>query len=1562
MFAQILDLRSQTSQRPMARGLANSSSFGVRASGFGSASDAALSSKPPTPTLAQQQASVMRLSRSANNSVDDPDRTERTPDGGTGGTRAAFKPREREFLSRSPPPNRRQDPRSATTPSPKGSPQHIQQDRHRPPLSAGSSPSSSGRYAGGSPGIAGRGPASASAPSIAPAAEGLDVLFAVLNIQLACWSHIEIASQDMLNFSGMEDNRVVHIRSAELHFKELLGDMTKQSSRLRQALDSALASRAQARKGRVSAAQIDPEACLRAECERLVAEKAEVCRRLADVQAEGERKHLERAVKDETTRAEMSRQSHEFQAERERMELEKDNMLKQMSNFQEESMRKMRLEEAEMAMKIEKLRAESERKIALERAAASRRLAESRQQTERQVQKERQVTQDIMVALQELPPLQTAMELGDLRLLETELEKWKFDALPDRFGECKGVVQAVVKLAQERVITWRGVEYMLRDVMKEVEHLQTNNAALTRQCQRVFRVLKESQLTKIDLRRSDPQALDRICEVLLTWQERTMLHPNEVQRLIVQKVVTWPHLGAFDFADMDICLRLVDRENCEAFLSRAKQLVENESTAPQDLKPRLSHIETMLFFLKYATLEDLQLTHAEFRKQAAELEPEVAEYFKWAEQEYPPGCELVRVSPGKDLMDGKNVASVLQELRKPRDARMKDGLGPFRDFFYQWALAMHNTFNLLVLPHHTQAVCLLAFRRFLESNGQAHTLIAQVGTGEGKSMIIASLAAYVVVHLRKKVHIVVDDETLLERDFESFKGAFESFELPTNNTPRKMWTSREKTSRKMHAVLCLSEERLATKPPGPCYATRIDPTADICYCEAKHVQSFYASIARGDKPNFDSYNERVLILDEVDALVIDEEPNDVFVYENKDLSRMATAVAGNLVKGASPDAVASSSKHPAAGRLVAEMSKEWARAKQMKAGEDFVFLKESGKYCALQSGRANPKSWSLALECRNFQDGLAREILFKERLFAASRPRVFRKYHRIMGLSGSVGSRPEQNFLRDTYGARFFKVPPFLKTCRGSPFHEALPVKLGQARREVYLEASAEAQVGRLVEIAFEARERVPVLVIAKDRGHADLIVDRLRQVARSRGVGALSEDMVRSLSRTLYEANAEQWKENLNRSTLALGDGDARGKSWRITVTDPRGARGTDYRVDDLGVNSQGGLLLIPLTVPGSRRDWIQYLGRTARQDNRGQFCCVLNGEDFRAQSQKNKEALPVDGTQTVIDKVLGWGDKDSQDRIQKSAALYNCGLRMNELCEEVFGKRGNILEDANVRESLVEVCQRFRWMSVREIDQAFQKLPNFDPTAVPTEAKDMGRPAELEGMPSATNGTRVIRQGTAGAMQGFQPPKIVMFCLDWSASMSSKDTGTSLSRFDTCLQCIQRIMRDQVRDHDLVGCVVFGPDVRIVFQPTPKGQGGKMLEMRIAGLRPQMVGGTKFFDAVAQSLQLMSQTMPADAARWLVCLTDGDDLGSQPQNGRGEIVTRMLHDGSQSKLNMVVVTVGSLKAINVQIIQAWVERVSKVGGLGRHIPEKNAAAIAQAFDVVAECLAVEVGGAVEC
>ena len=69
------------------------------------------------------------------------------------------------------------------------------------------------------------------------------------------------------------------------------------------------------------------------------------------------------------------------------------------------------------------------------KTSMAKRLEQARLQNEQQLQTERDITSSIMHAIRELPPLQAAMELGDLRLLEEELRKRTMDS-----GDCKGVV------------------------------------------------------------------------------------------------------------------------------------------------------------------------------------------------------------------------------------------------------------------------------------------------------------------------------------------------------------------------------------------------------------------------------------------------------------------------------------------------------------------------------------------------------------------------------------------------------------------------------------------------------------------------------------------------------------------------------------------------------------------------------------------------------------------------------------------------------------------------------------------------------------------------------------------------------------------------------------------------------------------------------------------------------------------------------------------------------------------------------------------------------------------
>merc|ERR1719498_2313731 len=68
----------------------------------------------------------------------------------------------------------------------------------------------------------------------------------------------------------------------------------------------------------------------------------------------------------------------------------------------------------------------------------------------------------------------------------------------------------------------------------------------------------------------------------------------------------------------------------------------------------------------------------------------------------------------------------------------------------------------------------------------------------------------------------------------------------------------------------------------------------------------------------------------------------------------------------------------------------------------------------------------------------------------------------------------------------------------------------------------------------------------------------------------------------------------------------------WRVTVTTAIGARGQDYHISDEVVDEKGGFLLVLEYVPDSEREWIQFLGRTARHDHPGQYAVVLNTDDY--------------------------------------------------------------------------------------------------------------------------------------------------------------------------------------------------------------------------------------------------------------------------------------------------------------------------------------------------------------
>mmetsp|Transcript_81068 Transcript_81068/g.216527 ORF Transcript_81068/g.216527 Transcript_81068/m.216527 type:complete len:616 (-) Transcript_81068:164-2011(-) len=611
------------------------------------------------------------------------------------------------------------------------------------------------------------------------------------------------------------------------------------------------------------------------------------------------------------------------------------------------------------------------------------------------------------------------------------------------------------------------------------------------------------------------------------------------------------------------------------------------------------------------------------------------------------------------------------------------------------------------------------------------------------------------------------------------------------------------------------------------------------------------------------------------------------------------------------------------------MKRAWAQGMQLVPGQDFVSASLSTPYIKIDNGREDPSAWSLPLECRNFHDNRASAIEFREKLFIMSRANVYRKYGALVGLSGSVGNAAEQEYLTRVYRAQVVKVPVFLSTCTGAAPFEAV-------QREVSVCDGESKQLAKVGEMAFENRLKVPVLIITDTRAEATKIVKELRHVAEAKQLNP--QDVVRDVSRNMYETNVEQFKENL----FKVGQAVARGpeEPFRISVTDATGGRGVDYRVTNPQADKHGGLLLIITAVPRVQRDWVQYLGRTGRQDNHGQWSVVLNRLDYKNDEEKHGQRLE---SGTAVETILNWGNVSSKEQLAGLQHDYHRGTRMNEICEYLWQR--NLVQQEKDREVLVQLCNNYSKMSISQINQCAAQINGCNPQDIKTVAQEVG---SVPGAIRSNNLTQVAKSWAGQA-------RSIVIAVDRSSSMMSQDAhlrGTRRSRFDVCRESIMDIFLHHVDDQDSLGLYTFETDVKEVFPLSQKGVHKAKIEQMIKAM-PGPSGLTKFYDAV---LSAMTQLKERDGPKYLIALTDGDDnmSRSQPQ---GQLVAEAIRAGIPD-FNLIVITVGSdVKKPMIEGIKRWCSMVKSTGNIGTYIGADNPAELSNAFAHVADLLTADEG-----
>jgi len=354
-------------------------------------------------------------------------------------------------------------------------------------------------------------------------------------------------------------------------------------------------------------------------------------------------------------------------------------------------------------------------------------------------------------------------------------------------------------------------------------------------------------------------------------------------------------------------------------------------------------------------------------------------------------------------------------------------------------------------PHHTQAFTVMmmvrcyedylsqearARNKALKKKLQVQAFIAQLATGEGKSIVIAMLAVMMVNLHGLHVHVLENNEGLLERDFRQNAPFYERFGIKSN----------------------LGADGLA------------DPDAKIVYCLKKQINKhFLRKMVEGKLD--EELKNIVLIVDEVDDLVVNERPNNHYVKTDVEQTPDLQKCYEKLKDGWSIEV----EQDPPEGvdhmfwiracsivRYCEDHVKEGIHYRLIKnedGEEEVIMLDDNGQVPKVPLAAPWLQYMSYKL--------IRKDPLAQSRYACVCTPYIFNKYAGIFGLTGSVGGKEELKYLTKTYSAVKFDVPRFLDTCMGN----ARKIVLNHG---VEIKESAESQRERVVPSRASTSARCP--------------------------------------------------------------------------------------------------------------------------------------------------------------------------------------------------------------------------------------------------------------------------------------------------------------------------------------------------------------------------------------------------------------------------------------------------------------------------------------------------------
>jgi hypothetical protein len=459
--------------------------------------------------------------------------------------------------------------------------------------------------------------------------------------------------------------------------------------------------------------------------------------------------------------------------------------------------------------------------------------------------------------------------------------------------------------------------------------------------------------------------------------------------------------------------------------------------------------------------------------------------------------------------------------------------------------------------------------------------------------------------------------------------------------------------------------------------------------------------------DYKPFANTVLIVDEVDDLIIDENPNRRKVENDIDQTKFRDACTeiNKCANQADEDFVIK--KFENSGDFAYKIAAyAYQRSKSMVLNKDYV-VNQGDTYVRLRDGKSIVL-YDYALEYLKFiERGVA--PTFKSTFYVQSVPYLLSQYDCITGFSGSLGSTSERNFLAEEYKAWGFDTPSFLDTCTNAnktpPVLMDDPLYPGDSCVHVY--DTENQQADKIVEMCLRLHIEVPVLVIAKSPEEAIAIEAKVKAALAERRIGLYPNgtkyvQLFREYKENSMTLDRKNWGPIVSRATSKRPEEDR----FCITITDPFGGRGHDYDVLDNKINSKGGLAVIMTFIPASERVWIQCLGRTARKDNMGQYAVVLCANCSPVSSMKellvnysledsNTAAIPNLYKKCLVKELLSVQDKKQKLKLDSKKEEIFLGKLENRMCDLFYekyplkeGKWPSCKEHVELREKLRYTC----------------------------------------------------------------------------------------------------------------------------------------------------------------------------------------------------------------------------------------------------------------------------------